>query len=112
MRTRSNRSNHAARGRQDVGHSAVDHPPGISSGNWSRVILAASEVLVAEQMEKAAVVYAEIPRAMTLRAMNMTYESIKEKGALMVIPSGMANSFDTGVIGMAAAGFRTEGEPS
>ena len=44
--------------------------------------------------------------------MNMTYESIKEKGALMVIPSGMANSFNTGVIGMAAAGFRAEGNAS
>jgi regulator of protease activity HflC (stomatin/prohibitin superfamily) len=76
----------------------------------ARVILATSEVLVAEQMEKAAEVYAENPRAMTLRAMNMTYESIKEKGALMVIPTGMANSFNTGIIGMAAAGFRTESE--
>ena len=39
--------------------------------------------------------------------MNMTYESIKEKGALMVVPSGMPNSLDMGVLGMAAAGFRT-----
>ena len=28
----------------------------------------------------------------------------------MVIPTGMANSFNTGIIGMAAAGFRTETE--
>lgn len=74
----------------------------------ARVILAESEITVAEQMEKASTVYARNHAAMQLRAMNMTYESIKERGALMVIPSGMAESIDTGVIGMAAAGFRNE----
>ncbi len=73
------------------------------------MILAESEVLVAEQMEKAATVYEKKPHAMQLRAMNMTYESIKEKGALMVVPSGMANSLNAGVIGMAAAGFQAGG---
>lgn len=48
---------------------------------------------------------------MQLRAMNMTYESIKENGALMVVPSGMAESLNTGVIGMAAAAFRTAPRP-
>ena len=50
----------------------------------ARVILAESEVLVAEQMEKAAEVYEKNVHAMQLRAMNMTYESVKERGALMV----------------------------
>ena len=72
----------------------------------ARVILAESEVLVAEQMAKAAEVYEQKAHAMQLRAMNMTYESVKERGALMVIPSGMADSMNTGVIGMAAMGFR------
>ncbi len=72
----------------------------------ARVILAESEVLVAEQMEKAAAVYEQKAHAMQLRAMNMTYESVKERGALMVIPSGMADSMNTGVLGMAAMGFR------
>ena len=72
----------------------------------ARVILAESEIKVAEQMEQASLVYARNPAAMQLRAMNMTYESIKERGALMVIPSGMADSVDTGVIGMAAAAFK------
>lgn len=74
----------------------------------ARVILAESEIKVAEQMEQASTVYARNPAAMQLRAMNMTYESIKERGALMVIPSGMAESIDTGVIGMAAAGFKND----
>ncbi len=77
----------------------------------ARVILAESEVLVAAEMEKAAEVYDKTPHAMQLRAMNMTYESVKERGALMVIPSGMADSMNTGVIGMAAAGFRTTSRP-
>ena len=72
----------------------------------ARVILAESELLVAEQMEKASEVYAGNPAALKIRAMNMTYESIKEKGALMVIPSGMTESINPGVIGMAAAGFQ------
>ena len=45
---------------------------------------------------------------MQLRAMNMTYESIKERGALMVIPSGMADAMDPGILGLAAAGFRVD----
>ncbi|MCP3956901.1 MAG: slipin family protein [bacterium] len=75
----------------------------------ARVILAESELLVAEQMEKASEVYVDNPTALKIRAMNMTYESIKERGALMVIPSGMADSINPGVIGMAAAGFDKPG---
>ena len=66
----------------------------------------------AEEMEKASEVYGRNRSAMQLRAMNMTYESIKERGALMVVPSGMAESINPGVIGMAAAGFRHDGEAS
>ncbi len=78
----------------------------------ARVILAESEVKVAEQMEKASKVYDRNHSAMQLRAMNMTYESIKERGALMVIPSGMADSMNNGALGMAAAGFRHIGTDS
>ncbi len=79
----------------------------------ARIILAESELLVAEQMEQAANVYDRNSHAMRLRAMNMTYESIKERGALMVVPSGMANAMDPGLVGMASMGFKYEGdEPS
>ncbi len=74
----------------------------------ARVILAESELRVAEQMKKAAETYEQSTVALQLRTMNMTYESIKERGALMVIPSGMADSLNPGIIGMAAAGFRTD----
>ncbi len=68
----------------------------------ARVILAESELRVAEQMEQAAQVYVKNPTALKIRAMNMTYESIKEHGALMVIPSGMADAMDPGILGLAA----------
>ena len=74
----------------------------------ARVILAESERRVADQMQQAAIVYQDNRIALQLRTMNMTYESIKERGALMVIPSGMADAMNPGIIGLAAAGFRPE----
>lgn len=76
----------------------------------ARIILAESESAVADEMHKAASVYQADAVAMRLRAMNMTYESIKERGALMVVPSDMANSLD-GTLGAAAASFRMENQP-
>ncbi len=75
----------------------------------ARIILAESERRVAEEIVKAADVYKKNSTAMQLRAMNMTYESIKERGALMVVPSGMMDSLNVNVMGMAAAGFRRDG---
>jgi regulator of protease activity HflC (stomatin/prohibitin superfamily) len=76
----------------------------------ARVILAQSERQVAEQMELASEVYQQNPIAMQLRAMNMTYESIKENGALMVVPSGMVEAANLGVLGMATSAFRLNGQ--
>ncbi len=81
----------------------------------ARIILAESELQVADEMERAAAVYHRNPIALQIRAMNMTYESIKERGALMVVPSDMVSSLG-GMVGMAAAGFEGSvplpGEPS
>jgi regulator of protease activity HflC (stomatin/prohibitin superfamily) len=70
----------------------------------ARLILAEAERLVAGEMEKAAAIYDRNPVALRIRAMNMTYESIKERGALMVVPSDMVSSMG-GLVGMAAAAF-------
>ena len=70
----------------------------------ARIILAESELQVADEMHKAASVYHQDPIALQIRAMNMTYESIKERGALMVVPNDMVTSM-SGVVGMASAGF-------
>lgn len=74
----------------------------------ARIILAESELKVAEQMRLASDVYSEQPQAMRLRAMNMTYESVKEKGALMVIPSDMMSSVSDVAFGTAGTVFRTQ----
>ena len=83
----------------------------------ARIILAESELQVADEMERAAAVYHRDPvAALQIRAMNMTYESIKERGALMVVPSDMMQSMQGGaapLLGMAAAGFeRTNDAPA
>lgn len=70
----------------------------------ARIILAESERQVANEMERAAAVYHRDPVALQIRAMNMTYESIKERGALMVVPSEMVSSM-SGIVGMASAAF-------
>jgi len=71
----------------------------------SRIILAEGEKRIADEMQQAASRYQEDPVAMRLRAMNVTYESIKECDSLMVIPSGMGDSINPGVIGMIASGL-------
>lgn len=70
----------------------------------ARIILAQSELVVADEMEKASAVYRRDPVALRIRAMNMTYESIKERGALMVVPSDMASSLG-GFAAFAPAAF-------
>jgi len=72
----------------------------------ARIILSQSELEVAKQIKLAAQIYKEDPTSMQLRMMNMTYESVKEHGALMVIPSSMAESLSGQVMGIAAAGYR------
>ena len=44
----------------------------------------------------AADVYADKPNAMHLRAMNMLYEDLKERGALLVVPSSALDSMNLG----------------
>ena len=70
----------------------------------ARIILAQSELTVADEMEKASTVYRRDPVALRIRAMNMTYESIKERGALMVVPSDMVGSMG-GLAAFAPAAF-------
>lgn len=70
----------------------------------ARIILAQSELVVADEMQKASAVYRRDPIALRIRAMNMTYESIKERGALMVVPSDMVGSMG-GLAAFAPAAF-------
>src|SRR5882724_4363729 len=69
----------------------------------ARVILAQAEVEIAAQFAKASESYRDNPTAMHLRAMNMLYEGLKEKGALMIVPSSAVETMGMGGLLGAAA---------
>src|SRR5829696_5439378 len=69
----------------------------------ARIILGQAEVEIAHSFETAARSYQNNPTALHLRAMNMLYEGLKEKGALMLVPSSAVESMGMGgLIGAAA----------
>lgn len=57
----------------------------------ARVILGSAEAEVAGRFVEAAKTYAEFPIALQLRAMNIIYETTKERGATILIPSSMVD---------------------
>ena len=62
----------------------------------ARVILGQAEVQVSDQFAQASRVYAENPGALHLHAMNMLYEAIKEKGAMVIVPSSAVETMGLG----------------
>ena len=64
----------------------------------ARVILATAEVEIADKFSEAAKSYQKNPEAFSLRAMNILYEGIKEKTALVIVPSNMVDSLNPGGI--------------
>ena len=64
---------------------------------------AQAETEIAALFEEAAKSYQNNPTALHLRAMNMLYEGLKEKGALMLIPSSAVESMGMGGLMGAAA---------
>ena len=71
----------------------------------ARIILGQAEMEIAHSFEEAAKSYQHNPTALHLRAMNMLYEGLKEKGALMLIPSSAVESMGMGGL-MGAAALR------
>jgi regulator of protease activity HflC (stomatin/prohibitin superfamily) len=69
----------------------------------ARIILGEAEVEIAKSFETAAQAYRDNPTALHLRAMNMLYEGLKEKGALMLVPSTAVESMGMGGLLGAAA---------
>jgi SPFH domain / Band 7 family len=69
----------------------------------ARIILGQAEMEIAQSFQEAAKSYHENPTALHLRAMNMLYEGLKEKGALMLIPSSAVESMGMGGLMGAAA---------
>ena len=62
----------------------------------SRVILGEAEMQVAGSFAEAAKAYVDNPTALHLRAMNMLFEGLKEKGALVIVPSSAVDSMNLG----------------
>jgi regulator of protease activity HflC (stomatin/prohibitin superfamily) len=73
----------------------------------ARIILGQAEVEIAHLFEKAASSYEGNPTALHLRAMNILYEGLKEKGALMLIPTTAVESMGLGGL-MGAAALRQQ----
>jgi regulator of protease activity HflC (stomatin/prohibitin superfamily) len=62
----------------------------------ARIILGEAEVEIAKLFDQAAVQYRNNPTALHLRAMNMLYEGLKEKGAMMIVPSSAVETMGLG----------------
>jgi len=67
----------------------------------ARVILGSAEEEIAQKFLNAANTYGSNPVALQLRAMNIIYETTKERGATILIPSSMVDSMNVaGVMGL------------
>ncbi|MCA8094688.1 slipin family protein [Burkholderia anthina] len=74
----------------------------------ARVILGSAEAEIATKFVEAAQVYENHPGALQLRAMNIIYETTKERGATILIPSAMVDSLNP-VLALAVAGHDAAG---
>src|SRR6266436_5180352 len=70
----------------------------------ARVLLGQAEQEIAQKFVEAADIYARSPAALQLRAMNIIYETTKERGATILIPTAMVDSMNpAGAMGIVAA---------
>ncbi|MDF2501002.1 MAG: rane protease subunit, stomatin/prohibitin [Anaerosporomusa subterranea] len=66
----------------------------------ARIILGTAETEIAQRFAEASKVYENNPIALQLRAMNILYEGLKERGGLIVTPSGVADSLNIGSLAL------------
>jgi len=69
----------------------------------ARVILGSAEAAIAGKFVEAADIYAGHPGALQLRAMNIIYETTKERGATILMPSSMVDSLNPSAATLAFA---------
>ena len=62
----------------------------------ARCILGESEKQIAQSFAEASQAYINNPTALHLRAMNMLFEGLKEKGALVIVPSSAVDTMNLG----------------
>jgi regulator of protease activity HflC (stomatin/prohibitin superfamily) len=71
----------------------------------ARIILGTAETEIAAKFSEASKMYVDNPTALHLRAMNMLYEAIKEKGSMVVVPSSAVETMGLGgMMGTVALG--------
>jgi regulator of protease activity HflC (stomatin/prohibitin superfamily) len=69
----------------------------------ARVILGSAEAAIAGKFVEAADIYAGHPAALQLRAMNIIYETTKERGATILMPTSMVDSLNPSATTVALA---------
>lgn len=80
----------------DALQDAMSREAQASREKQARIILSEAEVEIANKFHEAAKSYQDNPTALHLRAMNMLYEGLKEKGAMMIVPSTAVESMGMG----------------
>jgi hypothetical protein len=65
----------------------------------SRVILGTAETEIAEKFALASESYRNNPVALHLRAMNMVFEGLKQKGSMIIVPSTAVETMGLGALG-------------
>ena len=70
----------------------------------ARIILGSAEAEIASKFVEAANLYAGNPAALQLRAMNIVYETTKERGATILMPTSMVDSMNPGAMALALGG--------
>jgi len=65
----------------------------------SRIILSKAETEIAEKFADASAHYKENPVALHLRAMNMVFEGLKQKGSMIIVPSTAVETMGLGALG-------------
>jgi len=76
----------------------------------SRIILSKAETEIAEKFADASVHYKDNPAALHLRAMNMVFEGLKQKGSMIIVPSTAVETMGLGALGGLTAFDRIMGE--
>jgi regulator of protease activity HflC (stomatin/prohibitin superfamily) len=76
----------------------------------SRIILSNAETEIAEKFADASKHYRDNPAALHLRAMNMVFEGLKQKGSMIIVPSTAVETMGLGAMGGLTAFDRILGE--
>ena len=78
----------------------------------SRIILGTAETEIAEKFAAASEHYRNNPVALHLRAMNMVFEGLRQKGSMIIVPSTAVETMGLGALGgLTAFGQQAGGQP-